>query len=261
MPKRSGLLEDVISSDLVDDPARDAASEPHRAAATVRRRRRWGKDATLGAITLGAIGGFLALARVIASPTGSPFDRAVVHGMGRARSPATNALARGITSLGGVPGAAAISLGALALVGARPRLGAQIATGALGGSIAELVMKRFFRRKRPTILAHLEHVASTSFPSGHAMAAASLYLTLAFVASRNRRLRDRRGALVTGAGALATSIGATRVYLGVHWPTDVLGGLALGTAWACLTEAVFDLTGADRVEREVARLEPSLPAT
>jgi len=102
-------------------------------------------------------------------------------------------------------------------------------------------------------------VTSTSFPSGHSMASSSLYVTLAFVASRSRRLRSRRGSLLAGAGAFATLIGATRVYLGVHWPTDVLGGLALGTAWACAAEAVFDLTGADRIEREaIAASAPQL---
>ena len=83
------------------------------------------------------------------------------------------------------------------------------------------------------------------------MASSSLYLTLAFVASRSRRLRTRRAGMLASAGALASTIGATRVYLGVHWPTDVLGGLALGTAWACAAEAAFDLTGAERVEREL----------
>ena len=253
-------MDDVLASDLVDDPTRSAAAEPLTAEVTARRRRHWGKQATLTAVALGSIGGFLALTRTIAGSGGNRFDRAIVHTFGRARHPVSNALIRAVTFFGGVQGAVAASLTALVLVRKRPRLAWQVAAGAVGGVSAELYFKRLFRRDRPTLLAHLEHVQSTSFPSGHAMAASSLYLTLAFVASRGPRLRRHRAALLMGAGALATSVGASRVYLGVHWPTDVLGGLALGTAWACAAEAVFDLTGADRVEREGASSGVTAPA-
>jgi membrane-associated phospholipid phosphatase len=226
----SSVIDEVLDSDLVDDPRRHACDEPLRAAITAQRRRDWGDQAALEAVTLGAIGGFLGIARSMTGKHGSALDRAVVQAMGRARHPISNALVQGITFFGSV-------------------------AGAVGGAAAELGFKRFFRRKRPTLLAHLENVGSTSFPSGHSMAAASLFLTLAFVASRSRRLRERRAALLTGAGALAASVGATRVYLGVHWPSDVLGGLTLGTAWACVAEAIFDLTGADRVEREAAEAD------
>lgn len=246
------MIDDVLASDLVDDPSRSAAAEPASAEATARRRRRWATQAVLAGTTLGSIGGFLAVARTIAGTKGNTFDRAVVRRFGRARHPISNALARGVTFFGSVPGAVGVSLVAVALTRRRPRLVAQVATGAVGGVVAELIVKRFFRRERPTLLAHLEKVKSTSFPSGHSMASSSLYLTLAFVASRSRRLRPRRARLLASAAAFASAIGATRVFLGVHWPTDVLGGLALGTAWACASEAVFDLTGAERVEREAA---------
>ena len=85
------------------------------------------------------------------------------------------------------------------------------------------------------ICEHLEAVSSTSFPSGHATAAASIYLSMAFVAARGSR---HPGLLLAGAGAFAAAVGASRVYLGVHWPTDVVSGLAIGTAWACGTEAL-----------------------
>lgn len=246
----SGVIDEVLSSDLVDDPSRSAAAEPRRAELTARRRRQWATQASLAAVTLGALGGFFAVARLVTGKRGSAFDRAVVRTMGRARHPISNALVQGITFFGSVTGAGGVSVASLYLTRHRPRLAWQIVAGALGGITAELGFKPFFRRARPTLLAHLEDVGSTSFPSGHSMAAASLYLTLAFVASRSRRLRAHRSTLLAAAAALAASVGATRVYLGVHWPTDVLGGLSLGTAWASVSEAVFDLTGADRVERE-----------
>jgi undecaprenyl-diphosphatase len=237
-------IEDVLASDIVDDPSRSPALEPANAARAVRRRRAWGKHASLAAVTLGAIGGFLAISRTIQGSGGNGFDRAVMNAMGRARHPVSNALVRSVTFFGSVVAGVAISTSAVVAFRHRPRIAHQVIAGALGGISAELVIKRFFRRERPTLLAHLERVTSTSFPSGHSMAAASLYLTLGFVGSRSRRLRPHRTAVIAGAASIASAIGATRVFLGVHWPTDVLGGLCLGTAWACATEAAFDLTAA-----------------
>lgn len=252
MVMASDVIEKLLGSDLVDGPRRSAAEEPLRAEITAQRRRRWGKEASLAAVTLGSIGGFIVVTRAIGGKHGSPFDRAVVRAMGRARHPVSNALVRGVTFFGGVIGATLVSATAIAVTRQRPRLAWQVVAGAVGGISAELGFKRIFRRERPTLLGHLERVTSTSFPSGHSMAAASLYLSLAFVGSRSRRLRAHRGALLAGASGIAAAVGASRVYLGVHWPTDVIGGIALGTAWACVAEAVFDLTGADRLDREAA---------
>lgn len=257
----ANLVDDLLRSDLADDPSRRAASEPHRAAVTAQRRRRWGKEASLAAVALGAVTGFLALTRTISGENGNRFDRFVVTKMGRARHPVSNHIATGLTQFGAVHGAIATSLLAIGLVRKKPRLVGQVVTGAIGGVCAELLLKRIFRRKRPTLLAHLERVKSSSFPSGHSMSAASLYLTLGFVASRSRRLRGHRAALLAGSAGFASAIGATRVFLGVHWPTDVLGGLALGTAWACASEALFDLAAAGQLERDVrVSLAPPAPA-
>jgi undecaprenyl-diphosphatase len=246
-------MPELLTADLVDDPARSPINEPERARATARRRRRWGEDATLAASSLLSLGAFFWLSGAIGKKHANGFDLAVIRAFGRARSPIANVIGRAVTSLGSVAGAAAITSTALVLTRKKPRLAAQILTGAAGGIIAELGMKRLFLRKRPTVLPHLEDVGSTSFPSGHAMASASLYLTLAFVAGRGHRLRARRGRLLGAGGALALGVSASRVFLGVHWPTDVLGGFVLGTAWACLAEGVFDLTAAASVEEALAR--------
>lgn len=216
--------------------------------AAARRYRSWGERALLGAVSLGAVGTFYGLTRAIRWERGRAADRAIVHAVGRARGPAGNIVARVVTALGAVPAVSMLIAVSLVRLRKRPRMLGQVAAGALGAVTAELVIKRFFRRERPTLLAHLEDVSSTAFPSGHAMAGASVYLTLAFVGSRTARLRRFRSALVTGAGALAAMIGSSRVYLGVHWPTDVLGGLTLGTAWACSVESLVDFSSAWTLE-------------
>jgi len=254
-------MEPLVQPDLVDDPRRSAAAEPVRAEVTAQRRRVWAKHAALAAASLGAVGSFLAIERTIRDvKNGNTFDRAVMTGIGKVRSSAMTRLVRSVTFFGGVPGAVVVSLAAIHRTRKMPRAAAQVAVGALGGIVAELFIKRLFRRQRPDFLPHLERVRSTSFPSGHSMASSSLYLTLAFVGSRGTRLRDHRLAVLGTAAAVSSAIGLTRVYLGVHWPTDVLGGLALGTAWACLAEATFDITGAKRVER-AAGVAPAVATT
>ena len=244
------LLVFAMASDLGDDPRRVAEHERDAARETKRRRDRWGRQALFAAVALGAVGGFAAIARVIRGNNlmATPVDLRVVRALGRTRRPITNAIVRGWTELGAAPIVSALAVASVVKTRHRPRLAAQIALGAVGSVTAELGVKRFFLRKRPTLLSHLERVGSTSFPSGHSMAASSFYLTLALVGSRHRRLRAHRAALVMGAGALASSIATTRVYLGVHWPTDVLAGLALGTAWACATESAFDFAAAAKLE-------------
>jgi undecaprenyl-diphosphatase len=200
----------------------------------------WRKQAILGAATFGALATFVAISRTLTKSDGTALDHAIMGFVGRARRPLSNAVAQGFTFLGGVPAVVGVSLVGVVLTRHRPRRAAQIVVGALGGLGAELVVKRRFRRARPTVLEHLDPVGSTSFPSGHSMAAASLALSLAFVAARSSRLRAHRGALLAGAAGLAGGVGASRVYLGVHWPTDVVAGLALGAAWACASESVFD---------------------
>jgi undecaprenyl-diphosphatase len=79
-----------------------------------------------------------------------------------------------------------------------------------------------------------------SFPSGHTMIASVLYPTLAFVAASNLKQRRLRVFLIAFAIGLAVLVGFTRVYIGVHYPTDVLGGWCLGAALAIACSLIVD---------------------
>lgn len=103
----------------------------------------------------------------------------------------------------------------------------------VGSLIVELSLKTAFQRERPeTTFFGTTAPRSYSFPSGHALHATAFFGTLALLGSGHIRRRSRRIALWCAAGALAFAIGFSRVYLGVHYPSDVLAGFAAGAAWA-----------------------------
>ncbi|RPI62193.1 MAG: phosphatase PAP2 family protein [Planctomycetaceae bacterium] len=103
-----------------------------------------------------------------------------------------------------------------------------------GGAALSVVLKVIFDRPRPILVPHLEVVSSPSFPSAHAMLAAVLYLTLGVIAARFMPTLKGRITVLLIAVVLMLLIGASRVFLGVHYPTDVLAGWAIGAAWAIL---------------------------
>lgn len=108
----------------------------------------------------------------------------------------------------------------------------------VGGIAFSTALKLLVHRARPALALQHAHVTSFSFPSGHTMAATIAYGMLAYVlATEWRTRRVGRWVIFAGAAMLAAAVGASRVYLGVHFPTDVIGGFAAGTAWVavCVT--------------------------
>jgi membrane-associated phospholipid phosphatase len=89
-----------------------------------------------------------------------------------------------------------------------------------------------FARTRPDIVDHIVTVGGASFPSGHSANSAIVYLTLASLLTQVVRGHDTRRFVLVAAALLVTAIGSSRVYLGVHWPSDVLAGWSFGTLWA-----------------------------
>ena len=103
---------------------------------------------------------------------------------------------------------------------------------AAGSALLPIVTKLIVARPRPTI-EHLSHLTSLSFPSEHTTQAAAVYLTMAIMLSKGLNYRWRQ-LLIALAVLLALSVAWSRVYLAVHYPTDVIAGLLLGWGWALL---------------------------
>jgi undecaprenyl-diphosphatase len=103
-----------------------------------------------------------------------------------------------------------------------------------GGAIVNSILKQSFERARPSLVPHLAEVNSLSFPSGHSMLSAITYITLGTLLARTTSDRKIKIYYLATAIFLAGLIGLTRVYLGVHYPTDVLAGWCAGISWALL---------------------------
>jgi len=187
--------------------------------------------------------GFFALAGEVSEGDTQAFDVRVLQAL---RSPADPSKPIGpvwlegvlldLTALGGsaVIGLVVVSVaGFLALQG-RYRTSLVIVLTAASGEMLNEVMKHFFNRSRPSIVPHLRDVYTTSFPSGHAMESAIVYLTLGAILMRTAKRRLTKLYCLGMAVLLTALTGISRVYLGVHYPTDVLGGWIVGFAWASI---------------------------
>ncbi len=169
------------------------------------------------------------------------FDRAIMLGL---RTPGhldvpvgprgLKAVMIDVTALGSVP---ILTLAVLAAVGLLLALRRQVtallvvvATSS-AGLMVEL-LKHEVGRPRPTIVPHLVDASGLSFPSGHSAGSAATYLTLAALATQVVDREAVRRYLIAVALLLVGAIGVSRVYLGVHWPSDVLAGWSFGTLWA-----------------------------
>lgn len=106
------------------------------------------------------------------------------------------------------------------------------------GAILGTVLKSGYARPRPDLVAHLVDVHSLSFPSGHAMNSAITYLTLGALLARTEINRRIRIFFMAVAILLTLTIGFSRVYLGVHWPSDVVAGWCVGASWAALCSLI-----------------------
>ena len=157
-----------------------------------------------------------------------------------------------VTALGSVAVLTIITLMAAGylLADRKPAIAA-FTVGAVGtGALLGTLLKSIYARARPDIVEHLVGTHSASFPSGHAMNSAVVYLTLAVLIARGARSRSVRRYLISVAIALTLAVGFSRVYLGVHWPTDVVAGWGVGGIWAiCCSLLAKALQSRQRIEK------------
>lgn len=115
-----------------------------------------------------------------------------------------------------------------------PVLAARLAITVISGTLLSTILKALFARPRPEAFDSHSFVIASSFPSGHTMIATIVYLTLGLFIAECERRESTRALIIFGAGLIPLLIGISRVYLGVHWPTDVIAGWIAGTIWALL---------------------------
>lgn len=152
---------------------------------------------------------------------------------------------RDLTALGGATWLVlltAATAGALALM-RQGRSALLLMAAVAGGQVLSSASKGFFDRPRPDLVSHEAYVLTASFPSGHSMMAAVTYLTLAVMLARATPRRRLKAYYFVVAAILTVAVGVSRVYLGVHWPSDVLAGWMIGAAWALLLYTVADWLG------------------
>lgn len=220
---------------------------PAYTARLARLKRRLGRQELallLGLIALfGGAWGFIELAEAVAEQETRALDQAVLLALRTGQDPADplgppwmEELARDLTALGSVGVLGLITVGTLAylLLAGRAAAAAFTATAIGGGWLLMHALKFGYARPRPALVPHETVVYTASFPSGHAMMAAITYLTLAAMLARVQPQRLLRAYLLLMAATVTMLVGASRVYLGVHWPSDVLAGWTGGAAWAAL---------------------------
>lgn len=184
---------------------------------------------------------FVALADEVRDGETEQFDHWAVRVLRRADDPSKPIgpvwlaeVGRDLTALGGVAFLTLLTIAVVGFLWLRRMFGAMtlVIVATLGSLVVSTLLKWTFDRPRPDLVPHLSMVYTSSFPSGHSMLSASVFLTLGALLARFVTERRLKAYFLIVAGTLTILVGVSRVYLGVHYPTDVLAGWTAGAAWA-----------------------------
>ncbi|HEX9311106.1 MAG TPA: phosphatase PAP2 family protein [Gemmatimonadaceae bacterium] len=229
-------------------------------------------DTLIGALGIFLVGGlivaaagtavFVALAGHVRSGSTQAFDDAVIRWMGAHHSKSLDAIMVELTALGtAMVVLTIVAVASLFLVLTQHKYSAiLLLASTFGGIVLDGVLKLGFNRPRPAIFISDVRTFSSSFPSGHAMSAAIVYSTVAYLAARLHRRRWARWLVMIAAFILIALISISRLYLGVHYPSDVIAGLAIGLAWAGFCMATLEAIQKFGIRRDPQILESEAPA-
>lgn len=186
---------------------------------------------------------FVVLASLVLEGDTQAFDEGVIRALRQPNDPTQpigphwmHEILRDLTALGGV---AVLTLVFVAVTGfllLDRKYGATclVLAATLGGQLVSLLLKMIISRPRPDVVPHLSAVMTTSFPSGHSLMAAVVYLTLGALLTKFVTSRYLKVYFLGLAVLLTMLVGVSRVFMGVHYPTDVLAGWTAGLVWATL---------------------------
>jgi undecaprenyl-diphosphatase len=198
-------------------------------------------------VALGALAVFAAIAVAVVAGEPHALERDLLLALRTPGDPADplgppwlEKLARDVTALGGTGFLAfsSVALAGFLFLDRKPHSARLVLLAILGGLLLASGLKGLFERPRPDLVPHGVRVETSGFPSSHAMMSAVAYLTLGALLARRRRDRPTRWYALGLALLLTLAVGLSRLYLGVHWPSDVLAGWAIGVAWAVACWAV-----------------------
>jgi undecaprenyl-diphosphatase len=188
-----------------------------------------------------AVWGFIELADEVNSGDTARFDEWAIRALRDPNDPATPIgprwlaeLGRDMTALGGIGFVTLLTITVAGFLWLKRLYGAMwlVVLAAISGVAVNMTLKNLFDRPRPDLVPHLSHVYTSSFPSGHSMLSATVFLTLGALLGRFVDSQLLKAYFLIVAVVLTLLVGVSRVYMGVHYPTDVLAGWAAGLAWA-----------------------------
>lgn len=211
-----------------------------------------------GAIAVGFTWAFVKLAGRVVSGRTQRFDDAVMTFIAGHQYGALKAAMLEITMLGTGTVVLTMVLIAAAFLWLNQHKPSAILLGVAtgGGILLNNLLKSGFDRPRPQVFEWGTQAMTSSFPSGHAMSAAIVYSTVAYLVARLQRRHATRVLTMTLAFVLVTLICISRLYLGVHYPSDVLAGVTIGLAWAGFCMATLEAIQLRARRSEPRRLEP-----